>query len=160
MGKKKQNNLNIEGASAAEITEKKESENPDGAGVFGVTENNEDAKRIAKKRERNHRYYIRHIERLQGKARDRYYLIREKEDASGEETKRTFKETSVSNLNYGNGAMFSVALLVSLIAVVALFAEPKKKEKKEAAIAPPVQNSRKFDIGGGQFIDIPIIKQS
>lgn len=112
-------------------------------------ENDKEAERKLKKRKRNNRYYLRHIERLREKAIGRYYLTRQNDETSGEETEKSF--------SYGSIAIFSALLALPIIAVV-IFAT-KQKQDGEAAIAPPLQNFRKLDIGGGKVIDIPITNQ-
>jgi hypothetical protein len=103
-------------------------------GGLNVAEDSKEMERKLRKQQRNRLYYSANIERLREKARDRYYLAREKEDA----------------------LLLFVLLILSVIIAAILITD--QKEKKEATVAvtpsPPAQNFIEFDIGEGKTIKI------
>ncbi len=121
--------------------------------VFDVTENNKEAHQKLKKQERNHRYYVRHIERLQEKARNRYYTVREKNDASANETEKVSENITESALNYGELAAFLFFLVSATIALV-VFTRKPKQEAISVATPSSSQENTNFDINSERFKDI------
>jgi len=122
--------------------------NAEAAGVLSVSlgerlpvENDRAANRKLKKRERNHRYYLRHIERLQKKARSRYYLAQEKDETSGEATK--------GSVNYESIIIFSILVAVPVLLVVATLASEQKQSGKPAITPPLSLRSSKISTWAG-----------
>jgi len=139
--------------------------NAEAAGVLSVNlgeriplENDKEAKRKSKKRGRNHRYYLRHIERLQKKARDRYSLAQEEDETSGEETEGEPEEATEEYLTYESVIIFSVLIGVPVILVLIAFVAEQKQDGKPAITpSPPAEKFQDYDMGGGKIIPIPIL---
>lgn len=144
---------NTQGTFTEKFAEKRGPETSNVAGGFDATENNKEAHQKLKKQERNHRYYVRHIERLQEKARNRYYMAREKNEASADGTEKVSENITESALNYGELAAFLFSLVSTTIALIA-FTRRSKQEAISAAATPLTPKYTRFDIGGGRFIDI------
>lgn len=136
--------------------------NAEAAGVLSVSlgeripvENDKEAKRKSKKSERNHQYYLRHIERLQKKARGRYYLAQKKDETSGGKIERESEKATGRYLSYENVAIFSALIAVPLLLVADVLVT-EQKQNVESAITPPPRTSKDFDMGDGKIIQIPI----
>ncbi len=144
---------NTQGTFTEKCAEKRGPETSNVAGGFDATENNKEAHQKLKKQERNHRYYVRHIEQLQEKARNRYYTAREKNEASADGTEKVSENITESVSNYGESAAFLFFLVSAIIALV-VFTRRSKQEKISAATVPLSPKYTRFDIGGGRFIDV------
>ncbi len=122
----------------------------------------EDAKK-QKKKERDRAYYLRNIGKIQERARNKYQKKQDAEKAAEKTAEKAGKHAEKhgkSKTAEGNSGI-SIPLALFALAGTAIIVMVLARRQSKQGTSMPVptitfQRSRKFDIGNGEIIEIPV----